>query len=153
MQQPPIDDDDRDDDHHHHHHDDADATEGICLSMSSFSRIISMGTQHRRRAPQRSKSSANIPPPKQQQRCWSCCWWVASLSGFSFGCCCCYFVFGFFPPFIILAIFTSGTNTLLFVLGVLCFLSASWREGHPRSKMNLQTVSTWYEYTLYWVCF
>jgi hypothetical protein len=74
-----------------------------------------------------------------------------SLSGFSFGCCCCYFVFGFSPPFIILAIFTSGTNTLLFVLGVLCFLSASWREGHPRSKMNLQTVSTWYECTLYWV--
>ncbi len=68
MQQPPIDDDDRDDDHHDDH-DDADATEGICLSMFSFSRIISMGTQHRRRAPQRSKSSANTLPPKQQQRC------------------------------------------------------------------------------------
>ncbi len=94
----------------------------------------SVWAQHRRRAPQRSQELGKhpSPPPEQQQRCWSCCWWVASLSGFSFGCCCCcccYFVFGFFPPFVILAIFTSGTNTLLFCFGSALFFVCKLEGG------------------------
>lgn len=159
MQQPPIDDDDDDRDDDHDDHDDPDATDGIypCFLFHASS----VWTQHSRRAPQRSQElAANTPPlPQQQQRCWSCCWWVASLSGFSFGCyccCCCCLLFCFWVFFPLLSSlqFLHLEQTLCFLFWVvLRFLSASWREGHPRSKMNLQTVSTWYECTLYLVCF
>ncbi len=154
MQQPLIDDDDDDCDDDHDDHDDPNATDGIypCFLFHASS----VWTQHSRRAPQSSRRTPLPSPSNNNVVDLAVGGWLLSLVFLLVVVVVvvvCYFVFGFFSPFYHPCNFYIWNKHFAFCFGW-CFVFCLQVGGRDiQDNMNLQTVSTWYECTLYLVFF